>query len=164
MSDALGDDFFEIFDVFLVETLFFLSSLACMGHILLPFRGKYSTKKKKKKVVLVVAGRQKVPRFLEGHRIVFYHSFQRPRHLPHPHPGMLHTQVVIAHLTECLVVNLEEALPHQVLRVKIGNILTEFFFFFFFFFCISFVCASSLQQTQVYGYWQPRYTRTISRP
>ena len=34
MSDALGDDFFEIFDVFLVETFFFffLNSLPCMGQ------------------------------------------------------------------------------------------------------------------------------------
>ena len=130
MSDALGDDFFEIFDVFLVETFFFLSSLPCMGQRLqkkqsppkrpyfAPFPGKIIRRKNKNKtkqnklVVLVVAGRQKVPSLLEGHRIVFYHSFQRPRHLPHPHPGMLHTKVVIAHLTECLVVNLEEALPH----------------------------------------------------
>ena len=132
MSDALGDDFFEIFDVFLVETFFFffLSSLPCMGQRLqkkhwppkrpyfAPFPGKIIRGKKIYIhiyiyiVVLVVAGRQKVPSLLEGHRIVFYHSFQRPRHLPHPHPGMLHTKVVIAHLTECSVVNLEEALPH----------------------------------------------------
>ena len=34
VSDALGDDFFAIFDVFLVETFFFsfLSSLPCMGQ------------------------------------------------------------------------------------------------------------------------------------
>ena len=127
MSDALGDDFFEIFDVFLVETFFFFSKLITLHGptaakkqsppkrpYFAPFPGKIiRRKKKKKKVVLVVAGRQKVPSLLEGHRIVFYHSFQRPRHLPHPHPGMLHTKVVIAHLTECLVVNLEEALPHR---------------------------------------------------
>ena len=102
MSDALGDDFFEIFDVFLVET-FFLSSLPCMQKrpYFAPFPGKIIRRKKKK-----------IPSLLEGHRIVFYHSFQRPRHLPHPHPGMLHAKVVIAHLTKCLVVNLEEALPH----------------------------------------------------
>ena len=53
VSDALGDDFFEIFDVFLVETFFFFSKPITLhgptaakksrppkGHILLPFRGK----------------------------------------------------------------------------------------------------------------------------
>ena len=54
VSDALGDEFFEIFDVFLVETFFFFfSKLITLhgptaakkqspqkGHILLPFRGK----------------------------------------------------------------------------------------------------------------------------
>ena len=117
--------FFQIFDVFLVETFFsklitLHGSTAAKKTVALkkayfaPFPWKIirQKKKKKKKVVLVVASRQKVPSLSEGHRIVFYHSFQRPRHLPHPHPGMLPTKVVIAHLTEYLVVNLEEALPH----------------------------------------------------
>ena len=104
VSDALGDDFFEISDVFLVDHFFFLSSLhgptatkktvAPKKAIFCSLSGENSstkTKTKKQLDVLVVAGRQKVPSLLEGHRIVFYRSFQRPRHLPHPHPGMLHT-------------------------------------------------------------------------
>ena len=126
VSDALGDDFFEIFDVFFL--FLFLSSLPCMGQWLqkkqspqkrpyfAPFPGKIIRRKKKEKKKISCPRRRWTsespkPFGRPPHRILPL-SFQRPRHLPHPHPGMLHTKVVIAHLTECLVVNLEEALPH----------------------------------------------------
>ena len=129
MSDALGDDFFEIFDVFLVKLFFFFSKLITLHErtaakkTVAPQKATFCSLSEEnnstnKKIIIIKSSclrRRWTPeslKLLEGHRIVFYHYFQRPRHLPHPHPGMLHTKVVIAHLTECLVVNLEEALPH----------------------------------------------------
>ena len=59
-------------------------------------------KNKKTRLVLVVTVRYVVPRRVEGFRVIFYHRFQRPVPLPFPHPGMLHTEVVITQLAKCL--------------------------------------------------------------
>ena len=128
MSDLIFDVFFDFFAVFELESFvyFFCSTVLnhaakkSVGPKMAVFRPFPSGKKVKEKKVtrttpllLAVLGvRQEVPSRFKGMHIVFYHPFQRPRPLPYPHTGLFHTKIVIAQRSECLVVNLEEALSH----------------------------------------------------
>ena len=119
MSDAKSDGIFEIFVIFLVELRFFFfrsllhvpatekNPVGTKKTVFRPFsEGENTPKKKRKKkktrLVLLVTVRKVVPRRAKGFRVILYDRFQRPVPLSFPHPGMLHTEVVIAQLAKCL--------------------------------------------------------------
>ena len=127
MSDLIFDvvfDFFAVFNIYTcicIYTWYIITRYIYCSTVLnhaaeRPQKNRPFPRGRKLFLLAVLGVRQEVPSRFEGIHIVFYHPFQRPRPLPHPHTGMFHTKIVIAQLSECLVVNLEEALPHPFYR------------------------------------------------
>lgn len=72
-------------------------------------------------IVLAITGAccLEVPSLRKDLLIMIFHLFKRSCPLARPHLGVLHPKVDIAHLAECLGVNLGDVFPHPFLCVTV---------------------------------------------